>query len=95
MTLKGTEPPRGDKRALAILDDPNRANKKGKGKGKDKGPRGPPQIPQGANLMAEGNKQLCVGYNRHGCKFGADCKFVHKCWWCGKDHPGGEARQCS
>ena len=90
--IAGAPADRGEKRTLAILDDPGRQPKKGKGKGKDKGKgKG---LPQGVNLV-DHDDRLCIGYNKGNCTFGDKCRYLHKCWWCGQDHAGGMTKQCS
>ena len=84
------------KRQLAIEDqqEPPPRWQKGQGKGgKGKDKSRAPTFPPGAANETPKGLRICASYNRGSCTY-ANCKFVHVCWWCGKEHAGGDTRTC-
>ena len=85
--------------AAANAKSQSTQSKNGKGKGKHgkkgTGKGGTTQLPDGINYTADSGAPICWSYNQSkSCP--STCTRMHVCWWCGKKHPGRNARgtQC-
>jgi len=68
-------------------DEEKETNRGGKGKGKGKGKKGKFNLPPGISLVGKrGKHQICFKYGEGKCKV-ANCKMLHICQICLKEHP--------
>ena len=77
-------------------DDSRRQTSRGrgtsKGKGKGRGNSQQSTNTRNNNGPADTNNRLCDGFNRGSCRFGDNCRDIHKCKKCGGSSHG--AREC-
>ena len=79
-----------DRSKLLALTDIDRGNG-GKGGGKAGKGAQKSKIPKGIKAKLDNGKFVCYGYCLGEKCAQNPCPFVHVCWWCGGDHPGGDA----